>query len=74
VVLFTLIFYRLIFHDGLPKKLLPTIASITALETLKVQLFAWIATALLVLTALVVMTVLLKTICAFFSNKICVPD
>ncbi|WP_353853011.1 SLAC1 anion channel family protein [Dehalobacter restrictus] len=51
-----------------------TIASITAFEMLKVPLFGWVATGLLILTTLVVVTVLLKTLYAFFRNQICVPE
>jgi tellurite resistance protein len=51
-----------------------TIASITAFEFLKVPLFGGIATGLLILTTLVIVTVLLKTLYALFHNQVCIPE
>jgi tellurite resistance protein len=51
-----------------------TIASIIAFEFLKVPLFGGIATGLLILTTLVIVTVLLKTLYALFHNQVCIPE
>lgn len=141
VILFALIFYRVVFHDPMPKQLFPTlfifiappsvafiayttiaghmdsfsrillyiawffvllllslaghffkldfavtwwaytfplcavtIASITAFDLLKVPLFGGVATGLLILTTLVIITVFSKTIYALFHNQICIPE
>lgn len=141
VILFALIFYRVVFHDSMPKQLFPTlfiliappsvafisytkiaghmdsfsrfllyiawffvllllsmtryflkldfniswwaytfplsavtIASILAFEQLKYTLFGWIATGLLIVTSLVIVVVILKTIMAILHNKVFFPE
>ncbi|EQB21998.1 Tellurite resistance protein tehA [Dehalobacter sp. UNSWDHB] len=51
-----------------------TIASIAAFDMLNYPLFGWVASGLLVLTSLVIVVVILKTISAILHNEVFVPE